>query len=343
MKAAYIVAPRQMELRETAVPQPGPGQVLVRVRAVGICGSDVHYYLHGRIGESVITSAHIPGHEFAGEVAAVAPDVAGLQVGQAVAVEPAIACHRCEMCVQGHPNLCYHIRFMSVPPDHGALCEYVVVEAERCFPLPGSLSFEEGAMIEPLGVALHAIRLASMVVGDRVGIVGCGPIGLLVLQLAAASGALGILATDKVAARLERARRYGAERTVNVLDEDPEMAARAFTLGTGLDVVWEATGDPTGPEQAIRLARNGGKVLLIGIPEPDGFTLTASIARRKGLTIKMVRRMKHTYPRAIALAAAGKVDLRGLITHRFPLERAQEAFELVAAQAEGVIKALILL
>lgn len=323
------------------IPQPQPGEVLVKVRAVGVCGSDVHYYLQGRIGENVATEPHIMGHEFAGEVAELGPGVQGLCVGQMVAVEPAISCGQCEMCREGHPNLCLHIRFMSVPPDQGALAEYVVVERERCFPLPEGLTAEDGAMLEPLGVALHAMRLAKMLVGDSVAVVGCGPIGLLALQLARVSGAVTLFATDRHDYRLGYARRYGAGTVVNVDREDPVVRLAQVTEGRGADLVIEAAGSAEGPEQAIRLARNGGKVLLIGIPAENEFTLTASTARRKGLTIKMVRRMKHTYPRAIALAQAGMVDLRSMVTHRFPLEETGRAFELVAEEGDGVVKAMV--
>lgn len=323
------------------VPEPGPGQVLVRVRSVGICGSDMHYYLSGRIGENVATEPLIMGHELAGEVAALGPHVQGLAQGQKVAVEPAISCGHCEMCLEGHPNLCLNIHFMSVPPDQGALAEYIVASSERCFPLPASLGYDEGAMLEPLGVAIHAMRLAKLLVGDTVAVVGCGPIGLLILQLAQAAGALSLVATDKLSYRLDYARRYGAARVINVCHEDPQAVVAALTGHRGVDIVLEAAGSAEAPEQAIRLARNGGKVLLVGIPTENQFTLTASVARRKGLTIKMVRRMKHTYPRAIALAAASKVDLSGIITHRFPLAQVNEAFALVASEGDGVVKAMI--
>jgi len=323
------------------MPEPTPGQVLVRVRSVGICGSDVHYYLQGKIGDAIATEPHIMGHEFAGEVAALGEGVQNLAEGQRVAVEPAIPCGQCEMCLEGHPNLCLNIRFMSVPPEPGALAEYVVVDAERCFPLPDCLSAEDGAMLEPLGVALHTMRLAKMLIGDTVAIVGCGAIGLLILQLARASGALFTVATDKLDSRLHLARHLGAALTVNITQADPTRAVREFTNGRGVDIAIEAAGEQSAPNQAASLARNGGKLLLVGIPPEDEFTLTASLVRRKGLTIKMVRRMKHTYTRAIALAAAGRVDLRTLVTHRFSLEEVNEAFDLVAHQADDVVRAMV--
>lgn len=341
MRAAFLIEPRTIEIRDVPIPEPGPGQVLVRVRAVGICASDVHYYLEGRIGDIVADEPLVLGHEFAGEVAALGDGVTGLAPGQKVAVEPAISCGHCEMCLEGHPNLCLHIRFMSTPPDQGALAEYVIATPERCFVLPDALSAVDGAVLEPLGVALHAMRLARMLVGDTVGIVGCGPIGLLTLQLAAASGALDIVATDRLDYRLDHARRYGAGLTANVCREGAHEAVARHTGGRGLDVVIETAGTTEAPEQAVRLARNGGKVLLVGIPAEDSFALTASTIRRKGLTVKAVRRMKHTYPRAIALALAGKVDLAGVVSHRFTLEQTGEAFDLVAEQAGGVIKAVV--
>jgi L-iditol 2-dehydrogenase len=341
LKAAYLVEPKRIELRDIPVPTPGPGEVLVRVRAVGVCGSDVHYYLDGHIGETVASEPLVMGHEFAGEVAGLGAGVAGLELGQRVAVEPAIACGHCEMCELGHPNLCFNIRFMSTPPDQGALAEYVLVSPERCFLLPDSLSFADGAMMEPLGVALHTLRLAKLFIGDSAAVVGCGAIGLLVLQLMRASGALSVIASDKLDYRLEYANRYGASLAINVGREDPVAAVSAFTHGRGVDVVAETAGTTDAPEQAARLARNGGTVLLVGIPPENRFALTASVTRRKGLTLKAIRRMKHTYPRAIALTDAGKVDVRGLVTHHFSLEQADDAFALVASVSDGVIKAMI--
>jgi len=341
VRAAYLVEPRRVSILDVPVPEPGPGEVLVRVRAVGICRSDVHYYLHGRIGDTVMREPLIMGHEFAGELAVLGTGVTGPQVGDKVAVDPAISCGHCEMCLGGHPNLCRHIRFMSTPPDQGALAEYVLASAERCFELPPEMTFAEGAMLEPLGVALHSMRLAKLLIGDTVAVVGCGPIGLLILQLAQASGALDLAASDKLDYRLECARSYGASLAVNVQREDTQAAVAAFTAKRGMDIVFEAAGGSDTLEQAIRLARAGGTVILAGIPESDRLVMTAGTARRKGLTIKLVRRMKHTYPRAIALAAAGKVDLVGLVTHRLPLARVGEAFELAAAERDGVIKAVI--
>ncbi|MHB0877509.1 MAG: NAD(P)-dependent alcohol dehydrogenase [Anaerolineae bacterium] len=341
MRAAFLVEPRRIEVRDVPRPKPGPGEVLVRVRACGICGSDVHYYLDGRIGDTVATEPLILGHEFAGEVAELGDGVTGLCIGQPVAVEPAISCGTCEMCLEGHPNLCHHIRFMSTPPDQGGLAEYIITAPHRCFPLPETLTAADGAMLEPLGVALHTVKLARLFVGDTAAVVGCGPIGLLTLQLAKASGAIAVVATDRVPYRLDFARRYGATLTVNVTDEDPAVAVSRYTGGRGVDRVFEAAGAAESPEQAVQLVRNGGTVMLIGIPTANVLSVTANTTRRKGLTLKAVRRMKHTYPRAIALTAAGMVDVRGLVTHRFPLEQANEAFDLVAHLGDGVIKAMI--
>lgn len=341
MRAAFLIEPRKIEIRDVPQPRPGPGEVLVRVRACGICGSDVHYYLDGRIGDTIASEPLIMGHEFAGEVAEVGAGVTGLRPGQLVAVEPAISCGHCEMCLEGNPNLCHHIRFMSTPPDQGALAEYVVAEPHRCFPLPDGMTAADGAMMEPLGVALHTIRLSKMTVGDTVAIIGCGPIGLLVLQLARAAGALTCVATDREQYRLDFARRYGADLTVNVTAEDAAAAVDRFTAGRGVDRVFEAAGTTDSPDEAVRLVRNGGIVMLVGIPAANVLSVTANVTRRKGLTLKAIRRMKHTYPRAIALTAAGKVDVRGLITHRFPLERTNEAFDLVATLGDGVVKAIV--
>lgn len=341
MKAAYLVRPGTIELQNVPQPEPGPGQVLVKVRVVGICGSDIHYYEEGRIGDITMTDPLIMGHEFSGEVVGLGHGVTGLTVGQRVAVEPAIHCGHCDLCLEGHPNLCRHIRFMSTPPDQGALSEYVVVRPDQCFPMPDSFTFADGAMLEPLGVAMHTLRLAKVRLGDSVAVIGCGTIGLLTLQMAKASGATEIIATDLLDDRLELARRLGATQTINVSQADPAEVIGVRGGQGGVDVAFEAAGAFEAPAQAARLARNGGSVMLIGIPSDDRIEMPAGISRRKGLTVKLVRRMKHTYPRAMRVVQAGLADVRSLVTHRYGLDQVNDAFRLVAKTGDGVIKAMV--
>lgn len=341
MEAMRLCAPRDMRLEEIPRPEPGPGEVLVRIRAVGVCGSDVHYYIDGRIGDDVPLFPYILGHECAGEIAALGPGVEGPLVGTRVAVDPAISCERCEVCLDGNPNCCPNVRFPASPPVQGVLREWYAHPSHLCIPLPDTLDFADGAMLEPLGVGIHAVMLAKIRPGDAIAVLGAGPIGLLVLQLALRSGASAVYVSEPVPERRALAAELDASGVCDPGAGDPADWMLEQTRGRGVDVAIEAAWGGEAVGQAVRMARPGGKVVLVGIPREDIVTFPASAARHKGLTIRMSRRMKHVYPRAIALVERGLIDVRTLITHRFPLERAAEAFELVASLQEGVVKAMI--
>lgn len=347
MKAAKLFGAR--DFRVVNVPQPpapGPGEVLVRIGTVGVCGSDLHTYEDGRIGDTVVQEPLVMGHEFAGTIAAVGPDArdgdhAPLVVGQRVAVDPGMPCWQCDKCEAGHPNLCRHLGFMGLWPDDGALQEYLICPARGCFPLPESLTLEEGALLEPLGVAIHAVDLGKIRVGQSVAVLGCGPIGLLVMKLAKLAGAGTLYALDQYDWRLEAARRWGADKTIHIRKGDPVDALHNLTNGRGADVVFEAAWAGEAVAQAMEMADLGGRVVLVGIPGDDTSGFKHSTARRKGLTIKLCRRMKHTYPRALALATGGYVTLTDLITHRFSLDDTGDAYKLNAEYGDGVIKVMI--
>ncbi len=342
MIAARLYGPRDMRIEEMPEPPPpGPGEVQLRVTSVGICGSDLHQWAIGQIGNASAAGPVVLGHEFAGVVTAVGPGVEGLTIGQRVAADPAIPCWRCEMCRMGHPNLCRRLHFCGLWPDDGALRERLNHPADACFPLPEALSDDEGAMLEPLGIGIHAMDLAKLRVAHSVAVLGCGGIGLLLIRLARLAGARPIFATDRVPHRLAAARRYGADEVFNVTEVDPVAAVLRATGGRGVDVALEAAWADETVEQAAEMARMGGRVVLVGIPAEDALHMRASTARRKGLTIVFSRRMKHTYPRAIALAQAGDVDLRGLVTHRFPLARAADAFRLAETYADGALRVVV--
>jgi L-iditol 2-dehydrogenase len=265
------------------------------------------------------------GHEFAGET----------EDGQRVAIDPAISCGHCEFCGHGHPNLCSSIIFAGHGNQDGGLREYMAWNEKCLFPIPDSLSFEDGVMLEPLGVAIHSVDLAHLKAGMTVGVFGCGPIGLMIIQLAKLSGAANVIATDILPHRAEAAKAFGADH-VFITATNPQLKElRAATLGRGVDVSFEAAGTQEAVDDAFAAVHPGGKVILIGIPDDDRTSFSASVARRKGLTIKLVRRMKHTYPRAIELVSKGLVDVRSIVTHRFSLEQADEAFQ-VAERRDGL-------
>jgi L-iditol 2-dehydrogenase len=341
MKAARLHAVR--DLRVDDVPEPGPpeaGEVLLRVTAVGICGSDLHYYREGSLGGDNVDAPLVLGHEFAGRVEAVGPGVE-LPVGTRVAVEPGRACGRCELCEQGHPNLCRHVQFCGAPPFDGACCEWMRYPARLLFPLPDAISDAEGAALEPLGIGLHTLALAKLQPGETVAILGGGSIGLLLTQLCRVAGASVIFVTEPVAHRREAARRFGATDVLDPSCEDVVEHVMHLTMGRGVDLALEAAGAPESSAQAAAVTRPGGRVVLVGIPADDRLVLSHAVARRRGLTIKFARRMKHTYPRAISLVASGAIDLKSYITHRYPLDCAAEAFHTADTYADGALKVVI--
>jgi len=324
MKVLRLHGPADLRLHDEPIPLPAAGQALLRVTAVGICGSDLHWLNEAGIGDARLETPLVLGHEFA----------ALTEDGTRVAVDPATPCGECEYCRRGDPNLCEKILFAGHGEQDGALRQQVAWP-ERClYPLPAAFSDSDGAMLEPLGVALHAVDLAHLRVGMSVGVFGCGPIGLLILQLALLAGARKVVTTDILRHRLEAAGAFGSTETHLVSGSVTRQEQTMFAQ-PGLDIVFEAAGENAAVEMAVLATRPGGKVILVGIPPDDRTSFTASIARHKGLTLKLVHRMKHTYPRAIRLVESGKVNVRSLVTHTFPLERATEAFA-VAARREGL-------
>ena len=342
MKALILHGVRDLRLGDIPEPRPGPRQVKVRIRAVGICGSDVHYYKHGRIGEVVVESPIVAGHEAAGEVAELGEGVEGLTVGQRVAIEPGRSCGVCEWCLAGRPNLCPDVRFRCTPPHDGLMCEFAVLAAHQCIPVPDALSFEEAAMLEPFQVAVHASNLMGPVPGETAAVVGAGCIGLGCMEMAKVGGAARLIVPDKLGYRLDLARQLGATDTVNVSEEDPAEAVQRLTDGRGADVVFECSNRAAGAPQAYDLAAIGGRVCLIGIPEEDEIILDAHDPRRKELRIQYVHRSRDAAQQAVPLLATGRVDVASWITHRVGLADAPQVFETVADYADGVLKAVVL-
>lgn len=346
MLAARLYGPRDIRIDTIPLPgDPAPDEILLKVTAVGVCGSDLHTYLDARIGDTAVQSPLVLGHEFGGVVAAVGANARDgedqpLRVGQRVAVDPATPCWRCEMCEAGHPNLCRRLHFCGLYPDDGSLREYMLVRARDCFPVPDSISDAGAALLEPLGVALHAVDLGKLRVARSVAVLGCGPIGLLIVRMARLSGADPVYAFDRFPWRAAKAKAWGATETWT-LERDPVEVMHEVTRGRGIDVVFEAAWADHSIAQAAEIARLGGRVVLVGIPSDDRIEMKHSTARRKGLTIMMSRRMKHTYPRTIQLAASGTIALDDMISHRFPLAEANAAFALNVDYPEGIQKVVI--
>ena len=331
MKSVRLHGPRDMRVHDEPIPTQQLGEALIQIKAIGVCGSDLHWYCEAGIGDAKLHHPLVLGHEFAGVIAE------GPRKGERVAVDPALPCGVCEWCQEGHPNLCPYTRFSGHGKDDGALREYMPWPEHALFTLPDSLSDEDGAMLEPLGVAIHTVDLAKMKAGAHVGIFGCGPIGLLALQMARVMGATRIVATDVRQHRLDLATELGASDTFQSSGQDhnESKAILGATHKRGLDVVFECAGDPHAVNAAFEAVKIGGQVILCGIPSDDHTSFIASVARRKGLTIKMVRRMKHVYPRAIELVAQGRVDVRALVSHHVPLADSANAFR-IADRREGI-------
>jgi L-iditol 2-dehydrogenase len=342
MKTAYFTALRQLELRDEPEPTlAGAGDVLVRIERLGVCGSDVHYYVDGRIGDDRVRYPATLGHECAGTVVKVGPEVRNLTPGDRVAVDPAVSCGACDQCLAGRANTCRNLQFMGCPDQApGAAAEYRVLPAINCFAVPETISLDEAALVEPLSIGLHAVRLAAMKPGARAAVLGVGPIGLGVLLCAKALAPATIHATDLIDARLDVARRCGADSTGNPRRDDV-VAAIGREEPLGLDVVFECSGDPACLDQAQQLLAPGGTLVMVGIPPTVRVDFDAHLVRRKELTLRGVRRQNQCVGPVIELMASGRLDARGLVTHRFPLEGIREAFELVAGYRDGVIKAMI--
>lgn len=330
MKSLRLHGLRDLRLHDEPVPTPQPGEALLRITAVGICGSDLHWFEEQGIGDARLDAPLVLGHEFAAEIAE------GPRQGQRVAVDPAVPCRECEFCERGHPNLCSHLRFAGHGREDGGMREYMVWQERVLFPIPDSFSDADGAMLEPLGVAIHAVDLAHIKPGMTVGVFGCGPIGLLILQIVRLVGATEIIATDVLPHRLDAGRALGATRTIQAQRDAAERDEVWAAAGKrGVDVAIEAAGVNDAVETAIAGVCPGGTVVLAGIPGDDRTSFTASMARRKGLTIKLSRRMKHTYPRAIRLVERGMVDVRSVVTHEYSLGAYQQAFS-AASRRQGL-------
>jgi L-iditol 2-dehydrogenase len=345
MQAVRIYGKLDMRLDEVPdPPDPGPGEVLLRPTAVGVCGSDTHRYLEGGIGKRVITPDKplVPGHEFAAVVEKVGPGVTFVRPGDRVAVEPARSCGHCELCLLGKRHLCLNLAMCGSNAD-GALRERILYPADEEFliPLPDSVSDEEGALLEPLGVAMHSLELHRLRLADTVAVLGAGTIGLLITQLAKLAGASQIIVSDPLEYRLEAAKEMGATDVLNPRKVDAVKAVQDLTRGRGVDVVYEASGSTEALKQGVEMARPGGTYILVGLPVPDMVELPFTAAWQRELTVIFQKRMNDIYPRALKMLTRGMVRLLPLVTHRFSLDQAVQAFETAGRYRDGVLKAVI--
>ncbi|KAM9408996.1 sorbitol dehydrogenase-like [Pholidichthys leucotaenia] len=323
-------APEDLRLEDRPIPEPGPNEVLLQMHSVGICGSDVHYWKNGRIGDFVLTKPMVLGHEASGRVVKVGSGVKHLKVGDRVAIEPGVPREMDEFFKNGRYNLSPSIFFCATPPDDGNISRYYKHRANFCYKLPDNVTFEEGALIEPLSVGIHACRRAGVTLGSTVLICGAGPIGLVSLLVAKAMGAALVIITDLDPDRLAIAKDLGADFQLTVKKEDgPQQLAKSVQdiLGVQPQITIECTGAESCIQTAIYATRSGGVVVLVGLgPEMVSVPLVNAAIRE--VDIRGVFRYCNTWPMAIAMLASGKVNVKPLVTHRFPLEQAVEAFEI---------------
>jgi L-iditol 2-dehydrogenase len=343
VKAALLTNIREIEIRDVPDPElTSPADVLVRIDAVGVCGSDLHYYKTGRVGTRAIAFPQTLGHECGGTIMSAGIKVHDLDVGQRVAIDPLIACGRCDQCLAGREHTCRRQKFLGYPGQApGALAEYLVMPSRCCHAVPESMTPAQAALVEPLSVALHSRNLAPLGPDSRIAILGAGPIGLsILLACRAAFGELSCYVTDLIDARLEAARRCGAQSTGNPEREDAVGSITALEP-LGLDVVFECAGKQETLDQAVVLLKPGGTLVIVGIPELERVSFDPHALRRNELQVRNVRRQNKCTADAIALIATGTINVEQLVTHRFALAETGQAFDLMSRYSGGVIKALI--
>ena len=341
MRALLQHAVADLRLADLPRPQPGPGEVLIRIRSVTICASDLHIYREGNVGGVSWDRPFVPGHEAAGEI--VDPNGSDFALGTHVVFDPAIPCRACEQCAAGRMHLCRDLRFCDLPPTDGAMQEYLAWPASQVFAIPERVDLVAAPLFEPLCVAVHATRLAPDLMGATVFVAGCGGVGLLTVQMARIRGAKTVYASDPIPERLALARQMGAESR---REAEPETAGWKPALPdacapSDVDVAFEAAGPPEAVQQCLDAVRPGGTVIVIGIPSEDHYALRPSQLRRHELTLRFCHRQNDNYPEAISLVSEGKIQLDPLLTHRFPVERAQEAFDLAERKAEGAVRVAV--
>ena len=342
MQAFQLTDLRSMELHE--VPDPvirQPTDVIIRMGAVGVCGSDIHYYRTGRIGSQVVEYPFTVGHECAGVVAEVGSEVSLIAVGDRVAIEPAMTCGKCDQCRTGRENTCRHNRFLGCPGQaEGSMSEYLVMPQQNCFKIEDHLSLAEATISEPLAIAIYAVRQAGLNKHHQIGILGMGPIGRTVMLAALDEGCENIFCTDKIDARCAAAEHAGASwagnpKQLDVVDKVLEH------VSLGLDIVFECCGQQDALDQAVDMLKPGGKLVIIGIPEVATITFKPERIRRREITLINIRRQRECVQPALDLIAKHQAAVDGMITHHFGFSESKAAFDMVADYRDGVVKAMI--
>lgn len=341
MKAAVMNGIGKMGFEERRIPAAGDNEVLVKLEYVGICGSDLHYYETGAIGDYVVKPPFVLGHEPGGTVVEVGKNVTHLKVGDRVALEPGKTCGHCEFCKTGRYNLCPDVVFFATPPVDGVFQEYVAHEADLCFKLPENVSTMEGALIEPLAVGFHAAMQGDAKAGQTAVVMGAGCIGLVTMMALKAMGVSKVYVVDIMQKRLDKAMELGADGVINGSEVNAVEAVMELTGGKGCDLAIETAGTQITTVQTIHMTKKGSTIVLVGYSKSGEMTLPMSLALDKELTFKTVFRYRHIYPMAIDAVAAGKVNLKGIVTDIFSLDEVQKAMDYSVNNKADIVKAVI--
>ncbi len=341
MKTAVMLGIGKMGFEERPIPVPKDNEVLVKLEYVGICGSDLHYYETGAIGDYVVKPPFVLGHEPGGTVVEVGKDVKHLNVGDRVALEPGKTCGHCEFCKTGNYNLCPDVVFFATPPVDGVFQEYVAHEAALCFKLPDNVSTMEGALIEPLAVGFHAAIQGGAKAGQTAVVMGAGCIGLVTMMALKAMGVSRVFVVDIMEKRLQKALELGADGVINASQTDAVEKVKKLTDGRGCDLAVETAGTQITAVQTIHMTKKGAAIVLVGYSKSGEMTLPMSLALDKELTFKTVFRYRHIYPMAIDAVAAGKVNLKGIVTDVFDLDDVQNAMDHSVNNKADIVKAVI--
>lgn len=345
MLAVKLTGIEEMEIVEVDRPSViAPDEVLIKIKYVGVCGSDVHYYTEGRIGTQVVEYPFMVGHECSGKVVAVGSEVTHLEVDDLVAIDPSVHCGHCEQCLSGRPHTCLNNRFLGCPGQlEGCLTEYIVMPAFTCFKVTGLMDAEEAALLEPFTIGVYAVNLAGVVSPEtRCAIFGAGPIGLSILMKLISAGNHKTGMVEPLDYRLEKAGETGAAWLVNATSDNVEKMVPELA-GDLVDVVFEASGEQQAVDNALKILKPGGKLVLVGIPPAAQYVFNMDLMRRKEIKVINVRRQNHSVEEAIQLIASGKVNLKQMVTHYFQLRKTPVAFDMVAGYRDNVIKAMIVI
>lgn len=341
MRVAVMTGIKEIELTERDIPKPKEDEVLVRVEYVGVCGSDLHYYEAGGIGANIVKPPFVLGHEAGGRVVETGSKVTNLKVGDRVALEPGKTCGKCEFCKTGRYNLCPDVIFFATPPIDGVFQDYVAHPADLCFKIPDNMDTMEAALIEPLAVGFHAARQGNAKAGQTAVVTGAGCIGLVSMMALKAMGVTKVIVVDVMKKRLDKALELGAAAVVNGKDKDTVDEIMRLTDGKGADLVIETAGTEITARQAIHFTKKGATIVLVGYSATGEMTLPLGLALDKELEFKTVFRYRHIYPLAIEAVAAGKVNLKGIVTNIFPLDEMREAMKQSVENKADIVKSVI--